>query len=80
MKCCKTVCSSCRSQLLLFKISQYSQENICAGVSFLKNSFFYRKLPVAAFMSIRKEKEEESVEQKEEKFFKWKKKKWKHFI
>ena len=40
---------------------------------FLKNNFFYRKSPVAPFMSTRKRKEEESVEQKEEQFFKWKK-------
>ena len=37
---------------------------------FLKNSFFYRKPPVVAYMSTRKTKEEESVDQKREKFFK----------
>ena len=46
---------------------------------FLKNGFFYRKPPVAAFISTQKGKEKESVEQKEKKFFKWKKKKLKHF-
>ena len=34
---------------------------------FLKNSFFCRKPPVAAYMSTRKGKEEESLEQKREK-------------
>ena len=36
-------------------------------VKFSKNNIFYRKPPVTAIMSTRKGKEEESVEQKEEK-------------
>ena len=35
---------------------------------FLKNSFFYRKPPVVAYMSTRKTKEEESVDQKRKNF------------
>ena len=35
---------------------------------FLKNSFFYRKPPVAAYMSTRKGKEDEMLEQQTEKF------------
>ena len=44
--------------------------NWCLPVNiakFLKNSFFYRKPPVAAYMFSRKGKEEESLEQKREK-------------
>ena len=103
-----TFCSSYRSQLLLCKILQYSQQNIravslfnevvgldacnfikewlrhrCLPVNiakYYKKQLFLRKLTVAAYISTRKGKEEESAEQKKEKIFKCKKQKWKHFI
>ena len=47
---------------------------------FFKKIFFYKKRPVAAFMSTRMGKEKKSVEQKEKKNLNWKKKNWNVFV